>query len=275
MSSAPAPTRSRKQARPSLTAIVVIAVVLIGGVVALMLARQTTAPEPAVAAPTISVPPQATSSAIETAGTTAEHALATRPMMQLPAQAAQPQAMTTASAGPAITVLTPTISPGRWIPDGFPSTPEGALGQLKTLNETVLTAADPQVYARGFQELAEPGAPDPTSTGLSTLLTGLRSRAQLPATGPIPGLSATYRVTHGQIKGATSDGLYVVACVLGQFSAGANGRLVSAGVGDCQAMRWNGTRWLIASGSVAAPAPCAWPGSADAVKAGYRELNGG
>ncbi|MCP2097508.1 hypothetical protein LV78_005498 [Actinosynnema pretiosum] len=196
-------------------------------------------------------------------------------MMQLPAQAAQPQAMTTTTAGPAITVPTPSATTGQWIPGGFPDTPEGALGQLKALDETVTASADPQVYAHGFRELAEPGAPNPGTTGWASLLTSLRSRAQLPVTGPVAGLSARYQVTHGQIKGATSQGRYVVVCVLGQFSAGINGRLVSAGVGDCQAMRWNGTRWQIASGALPATAPSAWPGSADAVKAGYRELREG
>jgi len=275
MTDASTATRARKRAGLSLTAIVVTALVLLGGVVAVVIAHQATAPEPVPAAPAASTAPTTPPTSSGTDGATAESTLAARPMVQLPAQAAQPQAMTTATAGPAITVPKPTATTGRWIPDGFPDTPEGALGQLKALDETAMTAADPQIYARGVHELAEPGAPDPGSTGLSTLLTSLRARAQLPATGPVPGLSASYQVTHGQIKGVTPDGRYVVVCVLGQFSVGVNGQLVSAGVGDCQAMRWTGTQWRIASGALAAPAPCAWPGSADAVKAGYRELRGG
>jgi hypothetical protein len=275
MTDASTATRARKRAGLSLTAVLVTALVLIGGVVAVVIARQATDPEPVPTAPATGIAPTTTQTATGADSATAENALAARPMMQLPAQAAQPQALTTTTAGPAITVPTPPATTGRWLPDGFPDTPEGALGQLKALDEIVMAAADPQVYARGFHELAEPGAPDPGSTGLSTLLTSLRTRAQLPATGPVPGLSASYQVTHGQIKGATSDGRYVVVCVLGQFSAGVNGRLVSAGVGDCQALRWTGTQWRIASGALAAPAPSAWPGSADAVKAGYRELSGG
>lgn len=270
------PTRERVLRRT--ITVLLVALVLLGSGAAVVIARQVTDPTPPATVPTPQVPgtaPAATPMSTGTTGVAAENELAARPMVQLPAQAAQPQAMTTATAGPPITVPTPTATTGRWIPGGFPGTPEGALGQLKALDETVMTAADPQIYAGGFRELAEPGAPDPGSTGLASLLSSLRSRAQLPATGPVTGLSASYRVTHGQIKGATPDGRYVVACVLGQFSAGIDGRLVSAGVGDCQAMRWTGSQWRIASGALTAPAPSAWPGSADAVKAGYRELSGG
>lgn len=264
-------TRARKRAGLTLTAVAVAAFLLIGAVVAVVIAHYATAPAPTSTAPAVTTAaPTAPPSA--GGGVADENALAAQPMVQLPAQAAQPQAMTTATAGPAIAVPKPTITTGRWIPGGFPGTPEGALGQLKTLDETAMSAADPQVYGRGFRELAEPGAPDPGSTGLASLLTSLRSRAQLPATGSVTGLSASYQVTHGQIKGSTSGGRFVVACVLGQFSVGVNGQVVSVGIGDCQAMRWTGSEWRIASGALAAAAPSAWPGSADAVKAGYREL---
>lgn len=267
-------TRARKRAGLTLTAVLVAAFVLIGGAAAMVIAHYVTAPAPASRTPAATAHPTAAPTTAGNGGAAEENALAAQPMVQLPAQAAQPQAMTTATAGPAIAVPKPTITTGRWIPGGFPDTAEGALGQLKVLDETAMTAADPQVYARSYRELAEPGAPDPGSTGLASLLTSLRSRAQLPATGLITGLSATYQVTHGQIKGVTSGGRYAVVCVLGQFSVGVNGQVVSAGVGDCQAMRWTGSEWRIASGAMAAPAPSAWPGSADAVKAGYRELSG-
>ncbi|MEU7529290.1 hypothetical protein AB0A74_26430 [Saccharothrix sp. NPDC042600] len=248
----------------------VAAFVLIGGAVAVVVSHNVTAPTSAAppAADTTPTAPGPTSRQ----GTAEEHALATRRMLALPAQAAQPQALTAWTAGPPIEVPKPTTTADRWVPEGFPATPEGALGQLKALNQTTMSAADPEVYARGYRETAEPGAPDPSTTGLTSLLTSLRSRAQLPERGPVAGLTATYDITHGQIKGIASNGRYVVACVLGQFSVSINGNVVSRGVGDCQAMRWTGTQWRIASGPLAAPAPSAWPGSPDAVKAGYREL---
>ena len=51
------------------------------------------------------------------------------------------------------------------------------------------------------------------------------------------------------------------------------GLLVAYGVGDCQAMRWTaGGQWRISPGPAAAAAPSAWPGSQDAVNAGYRDI---
>lgn len=100
----------------------------------------------------------------------------------------------------------------------------------------------------------------------------MRARADFPATGPVPDLTATFTATHGQIKG-TVGSHYVVACVLGEFAVTVKGQTVAAGVGDCQALRWSGADWRIASGPLAAAAPCAWPGSADAVRAGYRALS--
>lgn len=263
-------TRARARAGLRLTTILIAVIVLVGAVVAVVVARRVTSQRSTPAA--ISAAPGAPSSAGVVGAAAEEQELATRPMLRLPAHAAQPQAMTTASAGAAIAVPAPSITAGRWIPGGFPDTVEGALGQLTALNTTALAAADPQVYATGYREVSEQGAPDPGSTGLASLLRSMRSGAGLPDTGSVAGLTASFQITHGQIKGTATGGRFVVACVLGQFSVGVNGQVTSAGVGDCQAMRWNGTEWRIASGALAAAAPCAWPGSADAGKAGYREL---
>lgn len=202
-----------------------------------------------------------------------QNALAGRPMLQLPPQAAQPQPMTTRTAGPPIALPPPRHTVGRWIPGGFPATPEGALSQLKALDVNGMRGADPEVYARAYRELSLPGAPDPSRTGLWAVLTSFRSHAGLPDSGVVPGLEATYEVTHGLVKGSTDQGRYTVVCVLGQLSVASRGPTISAGVGDCQAMRWTGTGWRISPGALAAPASSAWPGSADAVKAGYRELS--
>ena len=268
----PAQARARRKAGLTLTGIVVAALVLLGAVVAVVIARNVTAP-PTPATTSSTMPPAAPAPGFTTdTGAAEEVALAAAPMLQLPVQSAQPQSLTTATAGPPISVPEPKTTAGRWIPGGFPDTPEGAVGQLIALNETALAAADPQVYARGYREIAEAGAPDPAATGLATLLRSMRARAHLPPAGPIPELTASYQVTHAQIKGTAAGGRYVVVCVLGQFSATANGQVAALGIGDCQAMRWTGSQWRIASGPLAAAAPCAWPGSADAVKAGYREV---
>lgn len=271
MSHPPAESQARRRAGLTLLGIIAAVVALVAGLAATVIAHHATGPTSAPAtspevAPT--APP-----GDEDGAETAQKALASRPMLQLPPQAAQPQVMTTQTAGPAITLPQPTLTAGRWIPGGFPATAEGALAQLTALNETGMTGGDPLVYARAYRELSLPGAPDPGSTGLSAVLTSFRSHAGLAGTGTVADLGVTYQVTHGLVKGSTDAGRYTVVCVLGQLSVGYQGRTISAGVGDCQAMRWTGTDWRISPGALAAPASSAWPGSADAVKAGYRELS--
>jgi hypothetical protein len=104
------------------------------------------------------------------------------------------------------------------------------------------------------------------------VLVNFRAAGGLPDTGPVSTLTVNYEITEGLVKGTTDSGRYAVACVLGDLTVQYQETTVSAGVGDCQAMRWTGTGWRISPGVLAAPAPCAWPGSLDAVEAGYREL---
>lgn len=252
--------------------LILVGIAAVAGLVAVVATVVVAHGTGGVSSPPTAGPPPAMPSS-EQREAIGEHELAARPMLALPAQAAQPQAMTTQTAGPAIALPAATQTAGRWIPGGFPASAEGAVAQLKALDETGVRGGDPQVYARAYRELSLPGAPDPSSTGLSAVLRSFRAHAGLADTGVVPGLEVTYQVTHGLIKGGTDAGRYVVVCVLGELSVGQWGRTVSAGVGDCQAMRFSGAGWRISPGELAAPAPCAWPGSADAVAAGYRELS--
>ncbi|MEV4734666.1 hypothetical protein [Saccharopolyspora sp. NPDC049426] len=254
-----------------------IAVLLLAAVAvaaALVTSRERIGPEPLPVAPPARPGPGPIvgSGGWDLAG---QHALASAPMAALPAVAAQPQPMTTDSAGDPITIPPASQWVGRWIPAGFPATPEGALGQLAALDEAAMRGGDPGTYALGYRDLALPGAPQPQNTGLFSLLRSLRTSAGLDPTGVVLELTTSFQVTHGQIKGSTDGGRYVVACVLGQFSVDYRGQTRTAGVGDCQALRHDGSDWRIAPGEVAAAAPCAWPGSADAVRAGYRDVKRG
>jgi hypothetical protein len=265
------PAEAQARCRASLTLLGIITVVVLAALAAVVFAHDATGPSNASgASPGVAPTPPPGEADWAVA---AQDALATRPMLQLPPQAAQPQVMTTQTVGPAITLPQPTLMADRWIPGGFPATTEGALAQLKALNETGMKGGDPQVYARAYRELSLPGAPAPGSNGLSAVLTSFRSHAGLASTGTVADLGVTYQVTHGLVKGSTDAGRYAVVCVLGQLSVDYQGRTISAGVGDCQAMRWTGTDWRISPGALAAPASSAWPGSADAVQAGYRELS--
>jgi hypothetical protein len=214
--------------------------------------------------------PTAPTSASDTWNLAAENALASRPMLALPPQDAQPQPLTTTTAGPPI--LLPRSHAGRWIAGGFPDTAVGAVGQLKALDETAMQGGDPDTYSRAYRELSLSGAPEPGSTGLASVLTSFRAAGGLPTTGSAPGLSVTYDISEGLIKGTADDDRYTVVCVLGELSVQDRGQTVDAGVGDCQGLRWTAGGWRVSPGAVAAPAPCAWPGSAPSVGAGYREL---
>ena len=88
----------------------------------------------------------------------------------------------------------------------------------------------------------------------------------------MPDLSFDWTPASGLIKGSTDRGRYVVACVLGQLDAGAGGRIISTGAGDCQALRYDHGEWWISPGAAAAPAPLAWPGTAEAAQVGYRAV---
>jgi hypothetical protein len=181
--------------------------------------------------------------------------------------------LTSRTAGPPITLPHATATAGRWIPGGFPDTAPGALAQLKALDERAVDGGDPDTYARGYRQLSIPGAPEPGSTGLSSVLVSFRASGDLPATGPDADLSVSYQASEGLVKGSADGGRYVVACVLGELTVQYQTQTISAGVGDCQALRWTGTDWRISPGRLAAPATCAWPGSAESVEAGYRELS--
>jgi hypothetical protein len=202
----------------------------------------------------------------------ARAALASRAMPTLPLAAAAPQALAPpAAAAPALRL--PTA--GGYIGDvgaGFPATGEGAVAALAALDEVGLRGGDPAVYSATYSALAAPGAPPASTTRLVGLLSSVRARAGLPATGPVPGLVIGYRVSQAQVKGVLDDGRYAVVCVLGQFDAAYLGMFVSYGVGDCQALTHAGGTWRISPGPGAARAPDAWPGSADARAAGYQEL---
>jgi hypothetical protein len=263
--------RTRRRAATRLATVLLVVVALAALVTALVIARAATTPPPATTPPMahVPIPPELGWDLA------AEAEIAERPMLTLPVEAAQPRELTTQSAGPDLTLPAPSTVVGRWIPEGFPQTPEGALAQLKALNETGTRGGDPTTYARAYNETALSGAPAVVDSGLHTVLSRFRTRANIPVGEPKPGLAVTYDVTHGLIKGSTDGGRYVVVCTLGQLTFDFESRTTSFGVGDCQAMRWTGTAWRISPGARAAYASSAWPGSLDSVKAGYRALAGG
>ncbi|MET8848629.1 hypothetical protein [Amycolatopsis sp. NPDC004625] len=243
---------------------------LVVAIAVVLIARHATKPP---ASPTTTPLPGAAPMRTSTAAVDEATALATRPMLALPPEAALPHELTTATAGPPITVPRPAPMADRVISDEFPATAEGALGWLTDFNETALRGGDPATYVRAYTESELPHAPSPQGSGPLALLTSFRERAGIHPGETMPGLTVTYEVTQGLIKGTADGGRFAVVCTLGQLDFGYQGRATSMGIGDCQALRWTGSAWRIAPGSRAAYASCAWPGSSESVVAGYRPLN--
>ncbi|WP_233226283.1 hypothetical protein [Amycolatopsis sp. CA-126428] len=260
--------RSRTRTRRLIT----ITVLLVAAVAAVLIARQATAP---LSPPTATTPPGAAPSPAPTAPVDEATALAIRPMLTLPPEAALPHELSTATADPPITVPRPAPIANRVISDGFPATAEGALGWLTDFNETALHGGDPATYLRAYGESALPHAPSPQGSGPLALLTSFREEAGIRSGELKPGLTVTYNVSQGLIKGTADEGRFAVVCTLGQLSFDYQGQSTRMGIGDCQALRWTGTAWRIAPGARAAYAASAWPGSAESVAAGYRPLNKG
>lgn len=257
----PAPKRQRAGA--ALTLIGLVLVVLAAAFVALAVVTQRPPPaEPPRPAP---APPPAPPVVDPGWDLIAQQRLAAAPMLALPASAVQPQPLSI-EPGMRITLPAPDVS------GEYDATPMGAVATLADLATAGLTDADPAGYATVYRQRALPGAPAPETAGLHRMLTAFRSSAGLAATGPLPELTGSLEITHAQVKGSTDGGRYVVACVLGTFTAESHGHALQRGIGDCQALRWSGHNWRISPGPLPAPAPSAWPGSQSSLQAGYREV---
>jgi hypothetical protein len=265
-----APRHSRRRAAVTLIA-VAAAVLALLAVLATVVLAPPPVPAPAPAAPPAPAPVDGGDIDGGDWDLAAQTELATRPMPELPEAAALPHALSTDPAAPALRLPTPATGHGS-LPRGFPPTPEGALAQLVALTDAGMSNADPQAYASAYDAVAAPGAPPVAATPLHRGLVAIRARAGLPPTGAVPDLMFDWTPAGGLIKGSTDRGRYVVACVLGQLDAGAGGRIISTGAGDCQALRYERGQWWISPGPAAAPAPLAWPGTEEAARVGYRAV---
>lgn len=205
-------------------------------------------------------------------GPQAEAALARAPMIELPAQAVLPHALSSRSAGAPIALPAPRQMTGVLVPTGFDDSPEGAIAQAVELTRVGAAGMDPQVWAQAYTSLAEPGAAAPDQTPAAQDMVGFRRSANLPRTGPREGMTITWAPTSAMVKGSTDDGTYTVVCVLGELVTDYKGRVASGGWGNCLPMRRVGEQWRVASGPAAWVAPAAWPGSDEAVAAGYRDI---
>ena len=210
---------------------------------------------------------QTTPRAAEPSTVQLQDTLAAKAMTQLPASAAFPQPLAQTAAGPPIRLPAATSTSGL-VPTGFPHTPQGALAQLAAIDVRALRDLAPVQVARVHQWATVPGAD--ALREWTPFVAASAARAASGLTDGSAALESTFTPVAGQIKG-TVGADFVVACVLGEWQV--TYRATSrAGAADCQRRVWSRGRWRIGAGDQPAYAPSAWPGSADAVRAGWRRL---
>jgi hypothetical protein len=250
----------------------VFGLVLIAVIVGLIWAgHQTSSGGPAASAGNGGTAPAAADGQAQAGGwdVAGETALAAAPMRQFPDSAAMPQTIATTSL-PVMNVPAATRANPAGVGEGFPATPEGAIGQLAAMETDALADLSPQTFGAAYASISAPGAPAPESTPLGTQVASVTE--QLGGSGPP--ITSRWQLAGAQVKGVTDGGRAVVVCVAGDLQI-AQANTGEAGTGDCQAMRWNGNDWRIAPVPAPAQAPITWPGSAAFTQAGYHPTNGG
>jgi hypothetical protein len=198
----------------------------------------------------------------------AENALAARPMLAVGPADALPQLIADSGSGRPLVLPGPTNTTGL-VPTGYPRTPEGAVAQLAAIDALAFRDLNPPGPRSAYNWAALPGAVSLQAWTPQVGVSAILNAAGIP-TGSAE-LTSTWTLTHAQVKGVLDDGSFVVACVLGEFDANYQSA-VRAGIGDCQRMTWQGGRWWIGPGAQPAFAPSTWPGSADCVRANWREV---
>lgn len=150
---------------------------------------------------------------------------------------------------------------------GFPHNPEGAVGQLAAIEQTVLESMDLQVARDVHSGWVMPGGPAFDQWELTQDVTTFLSAGQQP--GAAKEVTTTVVVTPAAAMVKGTDGPdWAVACVLldVQASIKVDSRI---GYGYCARMQWAGDRWMVAAGAEPARAPSTWPGSKKAAAAGW------
>lgn len=217
--------------------------------------------------PTTTTPTPATTATTAFAGEAGRDAIAAVPMFAVsPADARGGIPATTAV--PTIAIPAATRLGPAGVPTGYPHTPEGAVGQLAAIAQTVLQTMTIQTATTVHQAWTAPGALESADWDLTAAVQAFLASAAGAWAGD-PGLQVLVTPAAGQVKGA--DGTdWVVACVLLDVQATAVTQARTA-FGHCERMTWDPTttRWVIAPGAAPARAPSTWPGTDLAAEAGW------
>ena len=266
-SSNAAPSRGRAVLALAGLAVLVIALVL--GLVLWLLGLLQPRPAPSQGHPAHRPSPGA-SGPVATPGTGAQDTIADKPMLHVPDSAASPQPLAVKDTNPPLTMSTPARgrSRSRLVATGFPHTPSGALAQLAAIDEAALDGGDPTHTKAVYRWAAQPGAVSLNDWNMYQGATGLYTvRKSLGQAD----YSSSFQTSEGLIKGSVGPD-FTVACVLGVWSVSSQDSTTQRAGADCQRMVWTADGWRIGPGRQPAESPGTWPGSAEAVRAGWRAL---
>lgn len=192
--------------------------------------------------------------------------LAAEPMLEVSGTDST-QGVPAATPGPMITVPGSSVIGAAKVPSGFPHTPQGAIGQLAAIEVAVLTEMSIPRTNEIYQAWANEGAPTVDQWRMTRHVQAFLAAAKM---GQVmdPGTKVTATPVAAQTK--SSDGPdWTIACVLLDVRAVATAEARMA-FGYCERMQWDGSRWVIASGTPPADAPSTWPGTELAFQAGWR-----
>ena len=198
--------------------------------------------------------------------------IAAQPMLSVDEDAMKPTTPTTQLAKP-ILIPEATSTGADDVPTGFPHTPQGAIGQLAAMSQTVLSSMSVSTATHVYDDWAMSGGVGADQWQMTTNVTSFLGAAGQTSTKD-PSTSVTAIPLGAQIKG-TDGPDWTVACV--EFEVDATITIESSiGYGYCERMQWStdspnpaGGRWMIAPGTPPELAPSTWPGSAAALKAGW------
>lgn len=202
--------------------------------------------------------------------------IAAQPMLNVDEAAMKPTTPTTQLADSIVIPAPIGTASGTALDDvasGFPHTPQGAIGQLAALSQTVLTSMSVVTAHQVYDDWAMPGGVGADHWAMTRNVASFLGAAGMGPT-KAPGTIVAVIPAAAQIKG-TDGPDWTVACVLLEVDATIASRS-SIGYGFCERMQWNAQagspaagRWMIAPGTPPAPAPNTWPGSALALRAGW------
>ena len=201
--------------------------------------------------------------------------IAAAPMPPAAPADAEPAPPATQLAEP-ITIPPATTAGPAMVPSGFPRTPEGAVAQLAAIETTVLQAMSIPVAHAVHDAWALPSGVGPGEWSLTGHVRSFLGAARM---GAEKDLRTVVMATPAaaQVKG-TDGPDWVLACVLLEVRAVIESE-ARIGYGHCERMQWQpdphqtgtaGGRWMIAPGDPPAVAPSTWPGSEQAIAAGWK-----